>query len=124
MVASDRNRRADLTRCNEVVQRNAEARTITLAQPADPRRQPLEVNPLARELDPAREMLVVRKQVEHQPVGARNVSWIAGEGGPPKRPLPLAEQRPDICGHESGKVERSFESRIEGHRTDVVAVVE
>src|SRR6185312_2064610 len=61
MIAPDRDRRAYLTRSDEIVECNAEARAITLTQPAYPRRKSLEVNPFARELDPAREMLVLRK---------------------------------------------------------------
>ena len=59
---------------DEVVERDAESRALALAQPADARRQPLELDPLARERDPAPQVLVVRKQLEHQLVGARDVA--------------------------------------------------
>ena len=93
---------ADISpRRDEIVERDAELRALALAQPADARRQPLKCDPLARQRDPAAQMLVVRKQLEHQVVGARDVLRIAGQRHPAKRSLPLAEERPDVLGNES-----------------------
>ena len=111
-------------RRDEIVERDAEPRALALPEPADARRQSLKLDPLLRERDPATQMLVVRKQLEHQLVGARDVLRIAGERDPAERSLPLAEERPDVLGDESGNVERVAQAGVERDRANVVAVVE
>src|SRR6185437_5545857 len=53
------------------VSRNGEARALTEAEPADPRRESLKMDLLARHRDPSREMLVIREQLENEVVGTR-----------------------------------------------------
>src|SRR6185312_11382748 len=49
------------------------SRPITIAQPADARRQPLELDALARQLDPAAQDAVLGKQLQHQFVRGMDV---------------------------------------------------
>jgi hypothetical protein len=53
VVAADHERRPDLAARDELVEREAEARALAVAQPADARGQALERDALARQLDPA-----------------------------------------------------------------------
>src|SRR5213592_4550121 len=112
MIASDYDRRRELTTRDEIVQRHTESGALTLSQPADARRQSLEVHAFARHRDPAAQMLVVRKQVEHQLVGAREIVRIAGERHPAERTLPFTEQRAHVLRHESWYRERIFDTVI------------
>src|SRR3954465_2603276 len=105
MIATDGDRRRQVTARHEVVERQTEGRAVALPQPADARRQALEVDALAREGDPAPQVLVVRKEIEHQLVGPRDVGGIAGESDPAERSLPLTEQRADVLGDETGGLE-------------------
>ena len=69
-------------------------------------------------------MLVVGEQVEHQFVRARQVFRVAGEGNPAKRSLPLAEERANVLGDESGYLEGVPHAGVQGHGANIVAVVE
>ena len=40
------------------------------------------------------------------------VVGVAGEHGPAERPLALAEERPDVGGHEAGEVEGVRDARL------------
>ncbi len=69
-------------------------------------------------------MVVVRKEVQHQLVGARDVGGVAGERHPSERTLPLTEQGTDVLRDEPRDLERVAHARVERHGADVVAVVE
>ena len=84
----------------------AEPRALAVAEPADARRQPLERDALAREVDPADQRLVVPEHLERGVVGDADVFGIARERDPAERSLAFAEQRPDVLGHEAGNLER------------------
>src|SRR5450432_3277543 len=92
MIAADHDRRGELAARDEIIQRDAELRAIALTEPADARGEPLKVHLLLRELDPARELLVVRKELEDQLIGAVDILRIAGERDPAERTLPFAEE--------------------------------
>ena len=124
MIAADRDGRRELAARHEVVERDAERRALPLPQPADARGQPLEVDALLREGDPPAQVLVVREQLEHEGVRARDVLRIAGERDPPERTFPLAEQRADVLGDEAGNLERVLDAGVERDGAEVVAVVE
>ncbi len=73
--------------------------------PADPRGQALELDLLARHVEPVVEVRVVGDQLLHLGVGLVDVLGIARERRPAERADAAAEQRADIGGHEAGKVE-------------------
>ena len=68
--------------------------------------------------------LVLGEKLERQLIGTVDVLGIAGERNPAERPLPGAEQRPDILRNKSGDEERIDGAGVEGEAADVVAVVE
>src|SRR5881409_960619 len=124
MVAADHDRRRELAPLHQVVQRAAEARPLSLAQPANARRQALERHASLRQPDPPAQVVVLREQLQRQPVGALQIPRLARQYHPAEGPLPFAEQGPDVLGHEPRDRERLLESGIGGLGADVVAVVE
>jgi hypothetical protein len=97
---------------------------LAMAQPADARRQSLEVHALAGQADPARDVLLVAEQLEDGVVGARDIGWVAGQGDPAKRALALTEQRADVGGHEARVGEGVGVAVGGGQAAQRVAVVE
>ena len=124
MVAADDDRRAQLAACDHRVEARAEAGALAVAQPADPRGQALEGDPLASVLDPARERRVVGELVQHGSVGRGDVGGIARQRDPAKRALALAEQRTHVRGHEARVGERPLEAAEQRLGAQRVAVVE
>src|ERR687893_750200 len=49
---------------------------VAVAEPADAGREALEGDPLAGELDPAPDVVLVAEQVEHRPVGRGDVGRV------------------------------------------------
>ena len=94
------------------------------AQPADAGRQPLEPDPLRRQLEPALEQGVVGEGVADGGVGGGDVGRVAGERDPAERPLALAEQRPQVGGHEPRVGEGVGEPTGQRLAPQVVPVVE
>ena len=79
---------------------------------------------LPRQADPAGQRLVIREQIEDGLVGGGDILRVAGQGGPAERALALAEQRPDVGGHEAGEFEGPAVAGQLGLAADRVAVVE
>jgi hypothetical protein len=67
---------------------------------------------------------VVGEELQQDAVGDRDVLGVARERRPAERPLALAEQRPDVLGHEALEVEGVGQARLERVAAQVVAVVE
>ncbi len=63
---------------HHVVECEARAMTLAEPEPADPRRQALERDALAGEIEPARERAIVGKELAHLAIGFRDVRRIAG----------------------------------------------
>ena len=124
VVAADHDRGRDLAGGHQLVEGQPGLVALAVAEPADPRRQPLEPDPLGGQLQPPAQVLVVAEQLQHGPVGAGDVGRVARQGGPAERPLALAEQRPDVGGHEPGVGEGVPEPGRAGLAAQVVAVVE
>src|SRR5439155_23237418 len=124
MVATDDDRRGELAARHHVVEPDTEPVSLAEAQPADPRGEPLVGDPLAGEPDPPRERLVLGELVEHGTVGRGDVGGIARQRRPPERPLPLAEERPDVRGDETRVVEGTPEPAELRFRAEAVAVIE
>ena len=59
MVAADHDRRATSPVRDQLVEAQPEPAALAVAQPADPRRQALEGDPLAGQVDPARQRRVL-----------------------------------------------------------------
>ena len=76
------------------------------------------------ELDPAADVLLVAEQLEDRLVRRVDVGRIARQRDPPERPLALAEERPDVGGHEAGIGEGVVVAVVGGDAAQRVAVVE
>src|SRR5947209_418975 len=124
MVAADDNRSFQFAAADHLVEAQADLGPLTVAQPADAGRQPLELHALAGQVNPAGQRLIVREGFEHRLIGAVNVLRIAGEGGPTKRAFALAEERADVLGNEPGDSERILNPGLDSLRANVVAVFE
>src|SRR5438270_11581344 len=106
MVAPDDDRRRNFAGCDKVVDCHAELRARALPQPADSGGQSLKADSLRRQLQPAPQMLVIRKEIQREAVRSRDVRGISRERNPPERPFTLAKKRADVLRHKSGYVER------------------
>jgi hypothetical protein len=116
--------RAQLAAGHHLVEAQAGAVALAVAQPADARRQPLELHVLARQGDPARDVLLVAEELEDRVVGGMDVGRVARQRHPAKRALALAEQRADVRGHEAGVGEGVGIAVGGGEPAQGVAVVE
>src|SRR5204862_3888610 len=94
------------------------------AEPADPRRQALEGDPLAGEPDPTPERLVVSELLEDGAVGGGDIRGLARQRRPAEWTLALAEERPDVGGDEAGVVEGALKPPELRLGAEAVAVVE
>src|SRR5438270_6726676 len=104
MVAPDHDWRLDLAFLDQIIHGQPELRALAIAQPADARRQSLELDALARQIDPAIEDAVLREKLQNKIVGHGNIGGIAGERDPAERPASLTEQRTNICRHKAWKI--------------------
>src|SRR3954451_6530177 len=94
------------------------------ADPADARREYLNRNPLARHVEPAMEVRIVRDQLLHALVRAVDVLGITAQRDPAERANAAAEQRTDVSWNEPWEIERVGDAFVIGFLADVVAVIE
>ena len=78
MIAADHNRRLELAPAHHLVEGKTEPMAITEADPANTRRQPLELDLLARHVEPVVQVGVIWQQLLHLGVGAIDILRIAG----------------------------------------------
>src|SRR6185369_16159464 len=124
MIAPDRNWRFEIATLDEIVDRLAHLGTLAVTEPADTRRQSLEVNAIARQPQPEIQRAIVRKHLEGEIVGLANVSRIARQRNPAKRSFAFAEKRANVLGHETRYLKRILATRIKRLLANVVAVIE
>ena len=92
MVAADHDGRLDLALLHEPVEQQAGLGTLAVTEPADARRQPLELDPLPGRVDPAVQVLVLREQLLDGLIGDADVFQVAGQGNPAEGAETLALQ--------------------------------
>ena len=124
MIAPDHDRRLQFAALHHLVECQARKVTLTQTEPANPRRQTLESNAVARHVEPVVDMLILREQLLDLGVGLVNILRIAGQRNPAKRSPAFAKHRPNIGRHEAGEVERIFHAGIERDLADIVAIVD
>ncbi len=124
VVAAEHDRGLHVAPGDQLVEPDPGQVPLAVAEPADPRRQTLEVDLLLGHPDPPGQRLVIGEQVEDGGVGGGDVGRVTGQRGPAERPPALAEQRPDVGGHEAGEVERPGIAGQLRLAPDRVAVVE
>src|SRR4029079_10275927 len=98
VVTPDDDRCRDGARADELVDREARLGAVAVAEPADPRRQPLEGDTLGSELQPAEEQRVVGEEPPELVVDRRDVGRVTRQGGPAEGPDAAAGERPAIGG--------------------------
>ena len=77
MVPADDDRRLHLAGAHELVEDATRAGALAVAEPADSRRQPLEVDALGRGLEPAHQRRVAGELLEEGAVGGGDVRGLA-----------------------------------------------
>src|SRR5438094_8982950 len=104
MTTSNDSPRFDFAAFDKFIHRDAELCTLAITKPADARGQPLKLDLLFRKFHPARKSLIFRKQVECEPIGARDVFGIAAQCNPAERAAPFAKQRPNVFWNKPGNI--------------------
>ena len=77
MITADDDRSRDFTIPHHFVEGEPEPVPLPQADPADPRGQALEGDPLPRHVEPAMQMRIVGDQLLNALVGAVDLLWIA-----------------------------------------------
>jgi hypothetical protein len=91
---------------HHLVEGEAGLGALAVAEPADARRQALEGDALARPCRASGAAARCRGTAPSRTrVGGVDVLGVAGERAQRNGPIALAEQRPDVGGHEAGEVE-------------------
>src|SRR5579863_131655 len=98
--------------------------TVAEPNPADARREALELDPLASHVEPVMQVAILRQQLAHALVGAVDVFRIAGEGSPPEGPEPAAKEAAHVGRDEAGESKGLLQALVVRHLAQVVAVVE
>src|ERR1700678_1790591 len=124
MVAANHDGSFQFAARHQITQREAEFVALSVAQPADARRQSLESHTLLRQMNPARENFVVRKHVEDELVRAINIRSLAGKRSPAEGPASCAEKRADVSGNEPGKIVSVLYALLESEGQNVIPVIE
>ena len=124
MITSDHHRRLQLAIADHFVESEPEFVAQAEAHPADPRRQALEADPVARHVQPAMQVRIVRDEFLDLGIGPVDVFRVAGQRDPAERADASAEQRAHVGRHESREIEGIRATDIESHLADVVAVVD
>src|SRR2546429_2046485 len=124
MVASHHNGGLQLAALYHLIDGQPELGALAISQPADTRRQSLELDSFARQIDPPAQDLVLRKHLQHQVIGDSDVAGVARERNPAKGPASLAEERANIFRHNPRNVISIFHSALIREGPDIVAVVE
>ncbi len=124
MIPADHHRRCQFSLRHHLVESEAQPVPLAEADPADARRQALELDTLARHVEPVMQMRVVGDQLLHLGVGAIDILRLARQRGPAERPYTAAEQRPDVGRHETRESEGVGHALVQRHLADIVAVIE
>src|SRR6185437_8627218 len=123
MVTAYHNRGLDLALLYKLDDCQAKLRTLAIPQPANSRRQTLEFNTLARQLNPAIQNAVLGKEFQDQIVSHRNIGRVPGKRHPAERPPAFAEQRADIGRYKPRKIVGVLDSVLKSKGPDIVSVV-
>ncbi len=124
MVTTDNDRRFQLAAGDHLIEAQTGLHPFSVAQPADARRQSLELNLLARHFNPAKQVLIVREEFGDGFVCAVYILRIAGESNPPERTFAKAEEGPNVSWDKAREVESIPHSMVERALAQVVAIIE
>src|SRR5262249_30366606 len=102
MVAADDDWGFHATAADQFIERQARLGPLAAPEPADPRRKSLKRYPFAREPNPPRQMLVLRKQLENRLIRRRDIRRVARKCTPSEWPGAFAKQRSDEFRYKPG----------------------
>src|SRR6202042_1853173 len=100
VIAANDDGGGKLPRGHHLVECETEAMALTQTHPADPRRQSLKFDALARHVEPAVQMWIIGNELLHLLVGAVDILGVPRERNPAERADAAAEERPDVRRHE------------------------
>ena len=123
MVAPDDDRCRDFAVLHHFVEPQSREVTLFVAEPTNPCGETFEVNFVTGFRDPALEVLIVREQFDDGLVRCGDVGRVTGERDPSERPFSLCEQRTNVRGNKTGKVERAVITAEFSFAADRIAVV-
>src|SRR6267378_5660939 len=121
VVTSDSDRRIQLAVSHQVIDLHSHFSAITLSEPANPRRQPLKLNSLLRQSEPATQGLIFGKQTQSKIICFSNIFRIAGQRDPTERTFALAKQRPNVLRYKSWNFKGILYSGVKRAFSDIVA---
>ena len=109
---------------DQFVYGDAKLSALAVAEPANTRWQSLKVNPVFRELHPARQNRVFRKEFERQSVGTGDVLGISTQSNPAEWTFSFAKERADILRNKTGNIVGVLDAGILGLGANVIAIIE
>ena len=102
MIATDGDGRAPAG-ADQLVDRKTGTGAVAVAEPANPRRETLELDATGRQLEPATKEPVVREQLEELAIDGLDVGGLPRKRCPSKRPHSATEERSNI-GRDEARV--------------------
>jgi len=123
MIAPNHNGRLQFTIADHFIKGEAQLVSLSETDPADTRRQTLEVNALTGRIQPLVEMWVIRNQLLHLGVSLVDILRVTRERCPTERPDTATEQWAHVSGNETREIERVLDTLIQSYLAYVVAVV-
>src|SRR6185437_16178893 len=124
VIASDDDGRFQAAVADHFVEEQASAVALSVAEPADARRQSLEGDLVGSVREPAMEALIVGEERQQSLVGGGDVGGISGERDPAEGPPAFAECVADERRDKAGIGEGVGHAGKFGLRAEIVAVVE
>src|SRR5690606_34934305 len=124
MISTDHDRRFHFPRPNECVEDKSCLLPLAQSEPADSCGQTLKRDALPRLLQPAVEVVVVRKRLHQRVVCGIDVIGVSGQGYPTERPLAVARKGAYVGGHDPGHRERVLLPPLRSKVASIVAVVD
>src|SRR5947209_14029808 len=102
MIAANHNGSLHNALAHQLVECQPRFVALAVAQPADTRRQPLEMDFLAGQRDPTFQRSILREEFENSFIRAIDILRIPRQRYPAKRPLAATKQWTNIGGHKAG----------------------
>src|SRR5208283_3592487 len=124
MVASDDNRRTDFAMCHKIIENFSHRSPLSVAEPANSRRQSLKRNSFLSLLYPVTQRRVVGKRFHHGAVGSVDIRGIARQCRPPERAFAVAEQRANVLWYKPWYVERLLHAVSERLAANIISIIE
>ena len=123
MVATNHNRRLHSPSSHQLIESQSRFLTLTLSQPANPRRQSLKLNLLLSQSNPTLQTLVLGEQFQNLIVGHLDIMRIATQRHPSERTFALTKQRTNISRYKTRKIEGIFQPLFQSPTAQIVTII-